>query len=420
MPAGHTPLVPSSSARARGSALLVLAAAAALAGVVALAYGVRDGAITLVLLIALGGSGVLAAHLVAAHRSRLGPLRRQFALGVGVAVGQLVVAVAAGAALMFVSRHDAVFVVVLVVFAGIVAARAAALLAAGAMEDIDGLRATLHAVGDGAREPTARTGSHDELAELARAANAAIVKLGGAERAQRSLIAAVSHDLRTPITSLKLLAEAVDDDIVDEATRRRYLRQMSTHITALSALIDDLFELSRLEAGDVRWSMEQVRLDTLVEETVDAMRPQADAKGVAMTAAVPADLMPAHGDPEKLQRVLFNLIQNAIRHTPADGSVSVLAEPAGDHVLVEVADTGAGIAEGDRTRVFEPFFRGGSEAARTRNGSGLGLAISRAIVEAHGGRIWLEDSAGGTRVRFSVPHAQAARSPIRKDLVTPS
>ena len=387
-----------------------------MAAVVALAYGLRDGAITFVLLAVLGGVGVIAAHLVAAHRSRLGPLRRQFAWGIAVAVGQIVVAVAAGAALMFVSAHDAVFVLVLVVFGGLVAVRAAQLVAGGVLEDIEGLRGTLRSVGDGAREPSARTGSHDELAELARAANAAIVKLDGAERAQRSLIAAVSHDLRTPITSLKLLATAVDDDIVDEATRRRYLRQMSTHITALSALIDDLFELSRLEAGDVRWSMEQVRLDTLVEETVDAMRPQAEAKGVAMTADVPAELMPAHGDPEKLQRVLFNLIQNAIRHTPADGSVSVLAEPAGDHVLVEVADTGAGIAERDRTRIFEPFFRGGSEAARTRTGSGLGLAISRTIVEAHGGRIWLEDSTAGTRVRFSLP----ASSRVRTNLVTPS
>ncbi len=108
--------------------------------------------------------------------------------------------------------------------------------------------------------------------------------------------------------------------------------------------------------------------------------------------------------PEKLQRVLFNLIQNAIRHTPADGSVSVLAEHAGDQVLVEVADTGAGIAERDRTRVFEPFFRGGSEAARTRNGSGLGLAISRAIVEAHGGRIEAESAPGdGTKMKVHLP-----------------
>jgi len=103
--------------------------------------------------------------------------------------------------------------------------------------------------------------------------------------------------------------------------------------------------------------------------------------------------------------VLFNLIQNAIRHTPADGSVVVRAQPAGDAVEIEVSDTGDGIAATDRERVFEPFFRGGAQAARPSNGAGLGLAISRAIVEAHGGRIWLEDAPRGTRIRFSLPSA---------------
>jgi signal transduction histidine kinase len=322
-----------------------------------------------------------------------------------VVVAQAVLAVVAGALLMFVSAHDAVVLVVLVVFAGLVASSTARVVARGVMADIDSLRTTLEAVGEGSREPDAATNSRDELAELAVAANIAIQSLDGAERAQRSLVAAVSHDLRTPITSLQLLAEAVGDDIVDEATRRRYLRQMTTHITTLSRLIDDLFELSRLRAGDVRWSIERVALDALVDETVDAMRPQAEAKGVAMRAAVPATLLPARGDPEKLQRVLFNLIQNALRHTPADGSVTVRAETSGSQLLVEVADTGLGIDADDREHVFEPFFRGGPEAARTGNGAGLGLAISRAIVEAHGGRIWIEDGTRGTRVRFSLPQA---------------
>ena len=388
---------------ARRSAALVIAAAAGLAALVALAYGAADGAVTFVLLGVLGGASLTAAHRLAARRGRLGSLRRQFVLGVALAVGQLAIAIVAGAWLMFVSAHDAIVVAVLAVFAGLVAARAAQLLAAGVMDDIEALGATLQAVGDGAREPAAATGSDDELAALAQAANVAIAKLDRAERAQRNLVAAVSHDLRTPITSLKLLADAIDDDIVDEPTRRRYLRQMGTHITALSALIDDLFELSQLKAGNVAWSIEHVRLDALVEETVDAMRPHAEAKGVEVSATIPAAMRPARGNPEKLQRVLFNLIQNAIRHTPADGSVTVLAHPAGDAVVVEVADTGAGIAPDDRTRVFEPFYRGDPDAARTRNGAGLGLAISRAIVEAHGGRIWLEDSAEGTRVRFSLP-----------------
>src|SRR3954454_8033950 len=152
---------------------------------------------------------------------------------------------------------------------------------------------------------------------------------------------------------------------------------MRGHVDALSALIDDLFEFSRLEAGDIAWSMERVRLDRVVEDAVEAMRLQAAAKQVDVRASVPAQLGPAQAHPEQLQRVLLNLIQNAIRHTPADGSVTVSAEEAGGRLEVEVADTGDGIAEPERDRVFEPFFRGGTEAARTRSGAGLGLAISR-------------------------------------------
>jgi signal transduction histidine kinase len=386
----------------RRSTLLVLATATALAVAPAVVYGAHAGIVTWGLLAALGGGALALAHAVAARRARLGSLRRQFAFAVAIAVGQVLVAATSGALLMLVSPHDALFVLLIATLAGVVAARAAQLFATGVMADIEGLRATLEAVGEGARAPAAATRADDELADLAAAANAAIVKLGAAERARSDLIVAVSHDLRTPITSLRLLAEAVDDDIVDEETRRRYLRQMRTHIDAVSALIDDLFELSRLEAGDIAWTMRRVPLDELVGETVDAMRVQAAAKRVRLGADVPAGTA-AQGDAEKLQRVLFNLIQNAIRHTPADGSVSVSAEGAGGRLEIEVADTGGGIAPAERDRVFEPFYRGGAEAARTRSGAGLGLAIARAIVEAHGGRIWLADSPAGTRVRFSLP-----------------
>jgi signal transduction histidine kinase len=229
-------------------------------------------------------------------------------------------------------------------------------------------------------------------------------RLAAEEHARRSLIAAVSHDLRTPITSLKLLVEAVDDEVVSEDARKEYLARLSTHLQALSALIDDLFELSRLETGDIRWSMEQVRLEDLVSETVAAMTPAAEAKQVAVRAELAGDLVPASANPEQIQRVLFNLIQNAIRHTPADGSVVVRAEPRAGGVEIEVADTGEGIADADRALVFDPFFQGGARAARTDGGAGLGLAIARAIVEAHGGRIWLDDAMpSGTAVRFSLP-----------------
>jgi signal transduction histidine kinase len=228
-----------------------------------------------------------------------------------------------------------------------------------------------------------------------------------ADAARRDLVAAVSHDLRTPITSLRLLADAIEDDIVAGDQRRAYAARMGTHIRALGALIDDLFEISRLEAGDITWSLSRVSLSELVLETVDAMRAEAEARGIRVSAELPGGLDAARANPEKLQRVLFNLIQNAIRHTPADGSIVVHAQPSRSGIEIEVSDTGEGIAAADRERVFAAFYRGGAGASRTGEGAGLGLAVSRAIVEAHGGRIWLADSARGTRVRFSVPAAAA-------------
>ena len=184
-----------------------------------------------------------------------------------------------------------------------------------------------------------------------------------AEATRRQLVAAVSHDLRTPIASLRLLVEAVDDEIVDEETRRRYLATMQTHIDSLSAMIDDLFELSRIEAGDIEWSMRQVELALLVDETVAAMQPEAGAKGVEIHTQLGEGPLAARADPEKIQRVLFNLIRNAIRHTPADGSVTVRAEAGGGGVEIEIADTGDGIPAEERERVFDAFFRGGEDAS---------------------------------------------------------
>jgi len=352
-------------------------------------------------------------RLAAWIRARAGSLRRQFALVVAIVVAPVLVALIVGDALMVVSTRGVVIVAVIVIGAGLVAILAARTVAGGIMGDVEAIRDGLVEVGRGEREVTIETSAHDELAELAAAANAMICQLrveeAGrdlSEAARRNLVAAVSHDLRTPITSLRLLADAVGDDIVEDAeTRRGYLRRMGTHIDALSVLIDDLFELSRLEAGDISWTIEQVPLPELVGETVEAMRVQAEAKGVAVTADVPDTLKPAQANPEKLQRVLFNLIQNAIHHTPADGSVVVRAESVPSGVEFEVADTGDGIAAEERERVFTAFYRGGADAARTSPGAGLGLAVSRAIVEAHGGRIWLADASVGTRVRFSLPAA---------------
>jgi signal transduction histidine kinase len=236
-----------------------------------------------------------------------------------------------------------------------------------------------------------------------------IVRLDREERMRRELFASVSHDLRTPITSLGLLAAAIDDSIVDEAKRREYAQRMTTHVRQVAALIDDLFDLTRLQAEELEWSMDRVQVGELVHDAVQAMQPAADAGSVAMRADVNGSHLCSHGNREQLSRVLFNLIQNAIHHTPPDGSVTVHVEDRDDSVEIEVADTGAGIAHEQRDRVFEPFYRG--DAARQPPGAGLGLAISRAIVEAHGGSIWLEDAPVGTRVRFRLPADRAHSEP---------
>ena len=255
------------------------------------------------------------------------------------------------------------------------------------MDDVEVLRTGLAAVGAGDRAPDLRVGGDDELAQVARAVEAMVAQLAAAEErreeaeaARRSLIAAVSHDLRTPVTALRLLAEAVDDEIGDPETRREYVRRLGVHVRALGALIDDLFELTRIEAGEVAWTMRQVQIDELVEETVAAMAPAARAGGISVRAEIEPALVPAHVNPERIQRVLFNLIQNAIRHTPADGSVTVRAARAGTSVEIEVADTGAGIARRRpraRLRAVRPGCRPRVAHGRQRRARPCDLARDR-------------------------------------------
>jgi signal transduction histidine kinase len=352
---------------------------------------------------------------VAAARSAAGSVTRQFALATTAAVTPVLIALVVFALLMIISGDAALLVAAVVIAAGVLATIVGALFGRQAGGDVETIRRGLDAVRGGEREVRISTAADDELRQLAMSANAMIEQLAReeesraqAESARRDLVAAVSHDLRTPITSLRLLAEAIGDDIVSGEQRQSYLQRMRIHIQALGALIDDLFELSRLEAGDITWSLQRVPLDELVGETIDAMRVQADAERVRVLSNLPAEQVVARANPEKVQRVLFNLIQNAIRHTPADGSVVVRAEPTDAGVEIEVADSGDGIDPDERERVFRAFYRGDADGARSGEGAGLGLAVARAIVEAHGGRIWLAESGHGTRVRFSLPAASPA------------
>jgi signal transduction histidine kinase len=360
-------------------------------------------------------AGVLWLALVHAGLSmrRLGTFRLQYAVAVTSAIGVALIAVFWTADRMFVSDHDAGVLASLMLFAGVVGARNAMLLADRTAHDVEALGDGLGTFAAGDLSHRIEPAGPRELRDLADSANemaAALEHARGerddADRARRNLIASVSHDLRTPLTSLRLLVEAIDDGVVagPEETAEA-LRRAKQHVATLSTLVDDLFELARLEAGDISWTLSQVGVAELIDETVEAFRPQAEQKGLVLTESVPSDVVPVRGNPEKLQRVLYNLMQNAVRHTPQDGTVTLRAERDDGFVRIEVADDGDGIPPDQAEHVFERFFRGG-DGARNGTGAGLGLSISRAIVEAHGGRIWIEPGEKrGTRVVFTVPAA---------------
>jgi signal transduction histidine kinase len=344
---------------------------------------------------------------------RLGTFRLQYALAVASAVGVSLIAVFWTADRMFVSDHDAGVLASLMLFAGVIGARIATLLADRTAHDVERLGIGLGTFAAGDLSHRIEPAGPRELQDLAVSANEMAAELermrserDDADRARRNLVASVSHDLRTPLTSLRLLVEAIDDGVVEgPAETADALRRAKGYVTTLSTLVDDLFELARLEAGDISWTLSQVGVAELIDETVEAFRPLAEQKGLVLSESVASDVAPVRGNPEKLQRVLYNLVQNAVRHTPQDGTVSLRAEGDAGFVRIEVADDGEGIPAEQAEQVFERFFRGG-DGARNGTGAGLGLSISRAIVEAHGGRIWVEPREGrGSRVIFTVPAA---------------
>ncbi|WP_249011514.1 sensor histidine kinase KdpD [Conexibacter sp. DBS9H8] len=399
----------------RGVTFRIAATATTVAALAVSLFALGVATTTVVLAVLLGvGAVTVAGTACVLRRHRNGhttTLATQLNLVILLVIAPLVAALVVLGLAMFVAGADATLVGVIAALAGVLGVAAAGRLAAELTRDVTTIRDGIRAVGQGERSLGLAVTSATELRELAAetAAMAGRLAAGEAARersedARRHLVAHASHDLRTPVTSLALLAGAINDDLVDGELRREYVRRMCTHIRALSGLIDDLFEISRLEAGDISWTLERVAVEELVTKTVAAMRADADTKGVRMALELPTSLAPVQANPEKLQRVLFNLIQNAIRHSPADGTVVVRAESLADMVEVEVEDRGRGIPTGDRERIFESFERGG-DGSRSEPGAGLGLSVARAIVHAHGGRIWVAPAEQGTRMRFSVPVA---------------
>ena len=250
-----------------------------------------------------------------------------------------------------------------------------------------------------------------ELSDELAAAHERLAQARSRERAleasRRELVAWVSHDLRTPLAGLRAMAEALEDQVVvDPREVSQYHSQIRREVDRLTLMIDDLFELSRIHAGALRLSKRMVGLEDLVAEVVASAEPVARHKGVRLTGAAVRG-MPVFVDSAEMGRALRNLVTNAIRHTPADGGVDVLAEVQSGMACVSVSDACGGIPPGDLPRVFDVAFRG--ESARTpgpQEGAGLGLSIARGIVEAHSGQIAVRNAGPGCQFLIRLPLAR--------------
>lgn len=279
------------------------------------------------------------------------------------------------------------------------------------------------------------SGAGEELARLARWFNqmAASVERAFAEReaaeaARRQVVAAVSHDLRTPLASVRAMIEAIDDGVVtDEATVRRYQRAIRAETRRLGALMDDLFELSLLESGTFPLHRERMALEDLLSDALEAARSQAERRGVTLAGQVDGPLPLVSVDARQLRRVLSNLLGNALRYTSAGDAILLYATSVQDArgapaVRVAVADSGAGVADADLSRIFERTYRGeasrargpspggalafdgGDEGGEEAPGAGLGLTIARGAIEAHGGEMTAVSPLPGDLRALIAPH----------------
>ncbi len=239
------------------------------------------------------------------------------------------------------------------------------------------------------------------------------------EASRRELVAWVSHDLRTPLAGLRAMAEALEDQVVtDPREVSQYHTQIRRETDRLSAMIDDLFELSKIHAGTLRLSPRLVGLEDLIAEVVASAEPVARAKGIRLTGSAVRG-MPVFIDTAEMGRAVRNLVTNAIRHTPYDGTIEILSEIQAGMACVSVADECGGIPPGDLPRVFDVAFRG--ESARTPDpsgGAGLGLSIARGIVEAHSGQISVRNTGPGCQFLIKMPLARPAAPAVSRPAPT--
>ena len=316
------------------------------------------------------------------------------------------------ARLMFASQHDLVLGTILLLFAGGMAIALGWFFASTLGERIDKLRGAASRLAGGDLRARVTVQGRDELAELSQAFNEMATRVESAaleqqelDQLRHELLAWTSHDLQTPLTSMRAMVEALADDMVeDKDTRQRYLTTILREIQSLSALIDDLLQVAQLDAGGLRIDPAWNSLSDLISDTLESFSELASQQGILLAGEAGPDLDSTWFDAPRIGRVVANLIQNALQHTPHGGEVRVSARKENGQITVEVRDNGEGISQDDLPQIFETFYRSEKSRSRATGGSGLGLAIAKGLVEAHGGEIAASSAVGqGTTIEFRIP-----------------
>ncbi|WP_086784457.1 sensor histidine kinase [Streptomyces caniscabiei] len=325
-----------------------------------------------------------------------------------VAVTAMLAGTLAVAWAMFLSSHDLWVVTTVVAMAAVVSLATALLLGRWVVARSRALQLAARSFGDGGSFTAPAGPATAELASLSAELAATSAKLAESrqreralESSRRELVAWISHDLRTPLAGLRAMAEALEDGVA--ADPARYLTQIRTEVERLNGMVGDLFELSRIHAGALSLTPSRVSVYDLVGDALAGVYPLADEHGVRLVGDH-VEPLPVEVDGREMSRVLGNLLVNAIRRTPADGTVMVAAERSPDGVLLSVSDGCGGIPEEDLPRVFDTGWRG-THARTPPAGAGLGLAIVRGIVEAHQGRTTVRNIPGGCRFEVVLPAA---------------
>lgn len=369
--------------------------------------------VMLALLWAVGACALMWLLTLPLRRRSLGALLASVVLtGTAASIGAIYGFIRA----MLLPTHEQVTVIVVAGSAGVVGAIAAGAAARRMTKDRQALRTAVAELGrgviprhDGRRLTTELEQVRRELDRTAQGLAESRARERALESARRELVTWVSHDLRTPLAGLRAMSEALEDGVVDEP--EQYYKQIRSSVDRLSGMVDDLFDLSRIQAGSFSRDIDAIPLDDLVSDCLAALEPLAAAQGVRLTGRMAGTATVAGNGPE-LNRALTNLVANAIRHTRAEGRVDVLVglndDVAAPRAEVVVNDECGGIAADDLGRVFDVGFRG--EPARTPHavhpaGAGLGLAITRGIVEAHSGSVHVENTAEGCRFTVCLPVA---------------